>query len=78
MKNTKPAGAPARNYLGTPPTDCDICHRPLDGEFVDGATRLGPWANTCTSCFLRYGKGFGTGRGQQYIKQPNNQWLKTK
>ena len=45
---------------------CDICGRQTL-RYVDGATRLGCWANMCPSCFPRYGYGLGVGRGQAYL-----------
>ena len=34
----------------------------------DGKTRMGPWANMCGGCFVRYGVGLGTGKGQELIQ----------
>ncbi|GLY20025.1 hypothetical protein Kisp01_70390 [Kineosporia sp. NBRC 101677] len=52
------------------PVDCDI-HWYEQQEKVqahyDGATTKGPWANMCEACFLDYGRGLGTGRGQRLI-----------
>ncbi|WP_328463579.1 DUF4314 domain-containing protein [Actinoplanes sp. NBC_00393] len=49
---------------------CDI-HRALSDTVIpagyDGATRLGPWAYMCDGCFMTYGLGLGTGRGQRLI-----------
>lgn len=35
--------------------------------FADGATKMGPWAYMCESCFAQYGLGLGTGVGQKLI-----------
>lgn len=64
-------------YLGTPPTECDLCHEPIKDKFVDGATEWGPWGNMCPACFRFNGCGLGTGRGQEYSKQPDGSWVKT-
>ena len=69
---------PLRYYLGTPPKECNICHAPIKGQFVDGAHYTGPWADMCPRCHAEEGRGFGTGLGQQYTQQRNGQWLKTK
>ena len=62
-------------WLGDPGV-CDICHESFNGEFVDGRTRIGPWAKMCTSCYKDYGVGLGTGCGQRYKEQPDARWLK--
>ena len=56
-------------WQGTKPIACDICHSPIEKEFIDGATVFGPWANMCTECHKESGKGLGVGRGQKYEKQ---------
>ena len=48
-------------------------------EFIDGKTRMGPWANmTPNSWYENGGTGgkLGTGLGQRYKKQPDGKWLK--
>lgn len=46
---------------------CDICKMELGNcDFVDGKTRLGPWANMCLDCYKLLGIGLGTGKGQLY------------
>lgn len=47
------------------------------GVFVDGRTRMGPWANMCQTCHDRHGTGLGTGNGQRYTRQDDGRWLKT-
>lgn len=48
---------------------CDLCTR--EGLQVvaqyDGATRMGPWAYMCKTCFESYGVGLGLGLGQELI-----------
>lgn len=47
------------------------------GEFVDGRTMMGSWANMCATCHRRFGVGLGTGKGQRYERQFDGRWLKT-
>jgi hypothetical protein len=50
-------------------TGCDICKGPFDGTMYDAATTMGPWANMCSNCFAKYGRGdnsLGAGVGQKY------------
>lgn len=53
-------------WTGSVPDKCDTCGAPIDGEFYDAATKMGP------------GRGrVGPGRGQKYEKQADGRWLKT-
>jgi hypothetical protein len=52
--------------------ECNLCGKVNLSEFVDGATRIGPWANMCMPCFKRVGKGLGVGRGQRYAMVVNH------
>lgn len=52
-----------------PPTRCDVCGAPITDEFVDGKTKMGPWADMCPGCFSAYGVGLGVGRGQRYRRE---------
>lgn len=47
---------------------CVICKKPFkEGDFVyDAATSMG-WGTLDEGCFLSYGYGLGTGRGQKYL-----------
>jgi len=67
----------AKKWMGSPPQDCDLCHQPICGTFVDGKTTFGPWAFMCPACHRRNGHGLGMGRGQEYQKQEDGSWLKT-
>jgi hypothetical protein len=69
--------AKERIFFLNPPTSCDICQAQrfrvphsgikTGGEvFIDGRTRMGPWACMCPPCFEDVGVGLGTGRGQKY------------
>jgi hypothetical protein len=49
----------------------------IDDEFIDGKTRMGPWAMMTLASWRRYGIGrLGAGCGQRYKKQTNGSWLK--
>ncbi len=50
--------------------NCDICKSNEKKEVsakYDGLTIYGSWANMCEDCFQDYGKGLGTGQGQELI-----------
>jgi hypothetical protein len=50
---------------------------PLDMEFIDGRTKMGPWGIMTPESFSSYGLGrTGPGFGQRYQKQPDGRWLK--
>jgi len=49
-----------------PPASCDLCGSPIIDEFVDGVTKMGPWANMDLVCFNIHGRGLGLGIGQRY------------
>ena len=53
-------------WMGTPPTECNLCHRSLTKTFVEGKTTWGLWAIMCSSCHGTFGFGFGTDKGQEY------------
>jgi hypothetical protein len=53
-------------WLSAIPTQCDICKRPLEKEFVDGRLLVGIWAILCPQCHETCGVGLGTGRGQKF------------
>ena len=69
--------AASKEWLGTPPSNCDICGEPITDEFIDGKTRMGLWANMCPKCFKQNGVGLGTGKGQKY-QNKDNKWIKIK
>ena len=49
----------------------------IRGEFIDGATKQGPWALMTPKSWKTHGKGkLGTGYGQRYEYQTNGKWLK--
>lgn len=72
-------------YLSPAPVACDLVGAvPTEhyniaekGEFVDGRTVYGSWANMCLTCHRKYGVGLGTGKGQRYTRQADGRWLKT-
>jgi hypothetical protein len=55
-----------KKWMGSKPTTCDLCHKPLVDQFIDGRTAWGPWGIMCRSCHFAQGTGLGTGRGQLY------------
>lgn len=67
-----------------PPKRCDLCKEELlgDDESVDytcydGKTIYGPWAWMCLDCFINKGTGLGTGRGQRYVYDwQDEKWYK--
>lgn len=59
-----------------PPKVCDVCHKPFGIFMYDAKTCYGPWANMCETCFNTIGVGLGTGLGQQYKKNDQEQWVK--
>lgn len=46
--------------------ECDICDRTLEGFYIDGKTKQGPWANMCGVCYDTFGVGLGIGLGKLY------------
>ena len=77
MSNDKP-----RYWFGSKPTTCDVCQQPIGQEvgdcFVDGATKRGPWALMCLTCWtsgIGLGK-LGGGMGQKYMLVEGGKWLK--
>lgn len=72
-------------YISPPPSVCDLArilpgaHDDIakKGEFVDGRTQMGSWANMCLTCHRKHGVGLGTGKGQRYTRQADGRWLKT-
>ncbi len=57
-----------RRWNGNWPASCDFCCDDLQATelFVDGRTRMGPWALMCPECHDLHGVGVGTGKGQAY------------
>ena len=50
---------PIFKWYGILPKSCDICKRPLKKIFIDGRTKMGPWAIMCNNCFKEHGVGLG-------------------
>lgn len=48
---------------------CDFCGKDCGSRYIDGSTRMGPWATMCQWCYLKRGNGLGTGRGQCYDRK---------
>lgn len=45
---------------------CNLCKEICSNYYIDGKTKIGPWAYMCLSCFKKYGVGLGIGKGQKY------------
>ncbi len=63
-----------KKWMGSIPSECDLCGMPILQVFVDGKTRMGSWANMCLSCFKQDGVGLGTGLGQKYQLQTSGDY----
>ena len=63
-------------YLGRVPEQCDLCKCLIINTFIDGVTKMGPWANMCPSCHASHGRGLGIGKGQMYSKRADGRWEK--
>jgi hypothetical protein len=55
-----------KSWNDEPPTECDVCHEPIEEAFVDGKTDGGPWGTLCVPCHETHGEGLGPGLGQLY------------
>lgn len=53
-------------WLGPVPEKCDLKGCEIRKTFVDGKTRMGPWAVMCENCHEVAGCGIGPGRGQRF------------
>ncbi len=56
--------------------DADDFLDPISDIFIDGRTKMGPWAIMTPKSWAIHGVGLGTGFGQKYQRQSDNQWLK--
>ena len=65
-----------RYWFGSTPARCDLSGIEITDCFVDGATKMGPWAKMHPKAHDLYGLGLGQGLGQMYRKQPDGRWLK--
>lgn len=59
-----------------PVPDIDDFGCPIVDEFIDGATRMGPWAIMTPQSHRVYGRGLGTGLGQRYRLKAKGYWPK--
>jgi hypothetical protein len=64
-------------WMGDKPVRCEVCHGGISNDFVDGATRRGPWAMMCMKCHHMFGYGLGAGVGQKYTLGDHDRWWKT-
>lgn len=64
-------------WIGQAPESCDVCERKLMLSFVDGKTRMGPWAIMCPTCRVEVGPAkLGLGMGQKFERKPGGSWVK--
>lgn len=49
----------------------------IQDEFVDGKTKMGPWATMSPESYKQHGVGLGTGKGQRYKKSESGDFEKT-
>jgi len=66
-----------KTWMSAPPTECDLCQCKIKKTFIDGATRMGPWACMCPTCHKSEGRGLGLGKGQEY-KFTDGKWVMTR
>ncbi len=64
-----------RKWLGSSPTQCDVCRGGIHSRFIDGKVDRGGWAILCPLCHAKFGNGLGVGRGQAYEKV-GEEWIK--
>lgn len=73
-----------KRITGHPPDFCDLCGEHFmqgwpdeEDTCYDGKTTSGPWAWMCRACFMLEGMGLGTGRGQKFVyNEEDNKWYK--
>jgi hypothetical protein len=71
------AAAKNQVYWLSPLGDKDDFGQPIEREFIDGKTILGPWAIMTPTSYRTYGIGrLGQGFGQRYEKRADGKWLK--
>lgn len=49
---------------------------PIQDEFIDGATRKGPWAIMSPVAHHIEGVGLGIGKGQRFVRDMRGRWVK--
>jgi hypothetical protein len=76
IDNIHPRDVTAKYWMGSRIGDRDDFDNPIKDQFIDGATRHGPWGIMSPYSHRVHGIGLGTGRGQRYKRQKDGQWLK--
>lgn len=61
-----PAERKPKVWMGSMTCDFHNCDLSNVEFFVDGKTKMGPWALMCPGAFYEHGVGIGPGQGQQY------------
>lgn len=64
------------HWAGPVPSKDDFGHL-ITETFIDGKTKVGPWAIMTPESHAAIGMGLGLGKGQQYTRQEDGRWLKT-
>jgi len=62
-------------WMGRTPTHDDFGDVIYD-RFVDGRTKMGPWAIMSPTSFRYNGVGLGVGKGQSYMKMDDGKFRK--
>ena len=55
-----------KKWMGSTPTNCDLCHGKFGKVFYDAYVPGYSWGNICHGCFNTHGCKLGTGAGQKY------------
>jgi len=76
LAEKEPYKKPEVLWTGTPVSECNICDTKIEEVFIDGATWRGAWAIMCPNCYASHGIGLGLGKGQKFVKQDDERWLK--
>lgn len=63
-------------YWVSPVEATDDFGMPIGDVFIDGATKMGPWAIMTPASHEKYGRGLGLGKGQKYHQQGDGKWMK--
>lgn len=64
-----------KTWAGKVPATDDFGHS-ITTTFIDGKTKLGPWAIMSPKSHDKYGVGLGTGKGQRYVQRTSGAWEK--
>jgi hypothetical protein len=72
------ASPKVRTWMGTTPKKCQLTGANITTAFIDGKTKMGPWAIMSPEAHKVNGCGLGQGRGQRYEwNDAMKAWVKT-